>query len=365
MNSNWQSRPQGGMRRARQAALLRRWTRRVSQVLLPIGVTIVTVTAAGCTGVPIMLRPASVSAGRISDLTQAILVIAAIVFVIVEGLLLYTAFRYRGRAGTGMPKQIAGNVPLEIGWTSFPAIVLAVVFALTLGTLLSISNSPAQSSPSSQPTQVLNVRVIGHQWFWEFQYPDLKITTANEMHIPVGAVVNMQVESIDVIHSFWVPELGAKIDAIPGVVNHTWYKATKVGRYNGQCSEFCGIEHALMRMQVVVDTPDQFQAWVKDQQAPIPAMTGDAAAGEKAFMTMPCGACHTIQGTQAKGKVGPDLTHFASRTTFAGASQVTNPDNLRAWLQDPQAVKPGNLMPNLHIPTDVINTLIPFLESLK
>jgi cytochrome c oxidase subunit 2 len=314
-----------------------------------------------------MLKPASVSAGRIADLTNAILVIAAIVFVIVEALLLYTAFRYRGRAGMGIPKQIAGNVPLEIGWTSFPAIVLAVVFALTLGTLLSVANSPAQSSPSSQPTQVLNIRVIGHQWFWEFQYPDLKITTDTEMHIPVGAVVNMQVESIDVIHSFWVPELGAKIDAIPGVVNHTWYKATRTGRFNGQCSEFCGIEHALMRMQVVVDSPDQFTAWVKDQQTPVSANSQDPVIqkGLDAFTTMPCGACHTIQGTKAQGKVGPDLTHFGSRATFAGGVLENNPENLRKWLENPQAVKPGNLMPDLHIPSGVIDTFIPFLESLK
>jgi cytochrome c oxidase subunit II len=312
-----------------------------------------------------MLQPASVSAGRVSDLTWSILVIATLVFVVVEALLIYTAFRYRGKPGAGMPRQIAGNTALEIGWTAFPAIILAIVFALTLGTLLSISNSPAQSAPSNEPTQVLNVKVIGHQWWWEFQYPDLHITTANEMHIPVGATVNLELQSADVIHSFWVPELGGKIDTIPGLLNHTWYRATKAGRYNGQCSEFCGVEHALMRMQVVADPPDQFLAWVKDQQAPAAPATGDAAQGEQAFLASPCAACHTINGTKANGTIGPNLTHFASRATFAGGAFENTPANVAAWIMDPQAMKPGNHMPNLGYTPTATDMIVKYLESLK
>jgi cytochrome c oxidase subunit 2 len=330
-----------------------------------IALLLLSLITAGCSSVPAILMPASVTATRISDLTWSIMVIAAFVFVIVETLLIFTAIRYRRRQSAGTPKQITGNVPLEIGWTSFPAIVLAVTFALTLGTLLSISNSPAQTISNSQPTQVLNIRVIGHQWWWEFQYPDLGFTTANEMHIPVGGVVNLQLESVDVIHSFWIPQLGPKTDAIPGLQNHLWYKATKAGRYNGQCSEFCGVEHALMKMQVVADPPDQFLSWVANQKAPAPAVTGEAEQGKQAFLASPCVGCHNIQGTDAKGKIGPDLTHFASRAQFAGGSFDTNAENLTNWIINPQALKPGNLMPNLGMTPTVSAQIADYLLSLK
>ncbi len=319
----------------------------------------------GCLGTPAMLEPASENTTRIANLTWSIATIAAFVFVIVEALLLYTAFRYRRRSGAGLPKQIHGNLALEIIWTSFPAIVLAIVFALTLGTLLSISNSPAASESGGQPTKVLNVRVIGHQWWWEYQYTDLGITTANEMHIPVGSTVNLQVESVDVIHSFWVPQLGNKIDGIPGLLNHTVYRATKTGQYKGQCSEFCGAEHALMRMDVVVEPADQFLAWVANEQAPAAPVTGAAAQGRDAFLASPCINCHTIRGTEANGKLGPELTHFGSRATFAGAAFDNNPENLTAWLHDPQAMKPGNLMPNLGMTSGAVQSIVTYLESLK
>jgi cytochrome c oxidase subunit II len=324
----------------------------------------ITLAAAGCTGVPRMLQPSSVNATRISDLTWSIMAIAAFVFIVVEVLLIFTAVRYRRQPGAGIPRQIAENIPLEIGWTSFPAIVLAVVFALTLGTLLAI-NPSAQSASSSQTGQVLNIRVIGHQWWWEFQYPDQGVTTANEMHIPVGTTVNLQLESADVIHSFWVPEMGNKKDAIPGLTGTLTYTATKPGRYSGQCAEFCGVQHALMQMQVVAETPDQFQAWVADQKAPAAAATGVAAQGEQVFLASPCVGCHTIQGTKALGKIGPDLTHFASRARFAGAAFDNNTANLTSWLLDPQQLKPGNHMPNLGMTPTTVAQLVQFLQSLK
>ncbi len=346
---------------------IRRWLLGATrQVIRTISLLIVlSLLLSGCVGTPSMLKPASVSSARISDLTWSILAIAAFVFVVVEALLIFAAFRYRRRAGQGLPKQITGNTPLEIGWTSFPAIVLAIVFALTLGTLLSISNSPAVSTNNNQPTQVLNIRVIGHQWWWEYQYPDLKITTANEMHIPVGATVNLDIESADVIHSFWVPELGHKVDAIPGLTNNIWYRATKPGRYEGQCSEFCGSEHALMHIVVIADPPDQFLAWAADQQKPVPALTGAAAQGEQAFLASPCVGCHTIDGTAAQGKIGPNLTHFGSRTTFAGAAFENNADNVTSWIMDPQAMKPGNIMPNLGMTPTASQMITQFLETLK
>lgn len=323
------------------------------------------IIAAGCSGVPAMLQPASASAARVADLTWSILAIATFVFLVVEALLLYTANRYRRRPGAEMPKQITGNVPLEIAWTSFPAIVLAVVFALTLGTLLSISKPPVPAQSSGQPAEVVNIRVIGHQWWWEFQYQDPEITTANEIHIPVGATVNLQLESADVIHSFWVPELGTKQDAVPGLANHIWYQATNPGRYDGACSEFCGRQHSLMRMQVVADPPDEFTAWVENQQAPAVEVTGVAAEGREAFLAAPCAGCHTIRGTSAVGKAGPDLTHFASRARFAGGSFETNKENLVAWIMNPQALKPGNLMPNLGMTSGISSKIAEYLLNLK
>jgi len=331
---------------------------------VPILIFLSLITA-GCTGVPAMLDPSSVSAARVADLTWSILAIATAVFLVVEALLLYTAFRYKRRPGAEMPKQITGNVPLEIAWTSFPAIVLAVVFALTLGTLLSIANSPAPVQSSSQPTEVVNVRVIGHRWWWEFQYPDLDITTANEMHIPVGATVNLQLESVDVIHSFWVPELGTKKDAIPGLVNHIWYRATRPGRYGGACSAFCGQQHSLMRLQVVAESPEEFLDWVENQQAPAVEVTGVAAEGREAFLASPCTGCHAIEGTSAVGKSGPDLTHYGSRARFAGASFENNLENVTAWIMDPQELKPGNLMPDLGMTSGVSAKIAEYLLSLK
>jgi cytochrome c oxidase subunit 2 len=320
--------------------------------------------AAGCLGTPAILQPSSVNTKRISDLTWAIMAIAAFVFIVVEALLVFTVVRYRRRPGAAIPKQIAGNTLLEIGWTAFPVIVLSVVFALTLGTLIAI-NAPAQVSNSNQATQPVNIKVIGHQWWWEFQYPDLGITTANEMHIPVGVTVNLQLESADVIHSFWVPELGNKKDAIPGLVGLLTYKATKTGRYYGQCAEFCGVEHALMKIQVVVETPDQFQSWVKGQQAPPATVTGVAAQGEQIFLQSACVGCHTIEGTKAQGKVGPNLTHIASRACFAGCSFENNTANLTAWLLNPQEMKPGNHMPDLGLTSATVDKLVQFLQSLK
>jgi cytochrome c oxidase subunit 2 len=184
------------------------------------------------------------------------------------------------------------------------------------------------------------------------------------MHVPVNRLVFLDVESVDVIHSYWVPQLGGKIDAIPGHTNKTWFKPVELGTFHGQCAEFCGVEHGDMRFNVIVDSPDQFQSWVKSQQAPIPSLSGDAAQGQNDFMKGACIGCHTIDGTNAKGKVGPNLTHFASRGVFAGGILPNTPDNVKKWLEDPQAQKPGTLMPNLHLPPQEINALAAFLESL-
>ncbi|HTX80214.1 MAG TPA: cytochrome c oxidase subunit II, partial [Longilinea sp.] len=207
--------------------------------------------------------------------------------------------------------------------------------------------------------------VIGHQWWWEFDYPDLGIVTANEMVIPTGTPVQITLTSVDVIHSFWIPQLAGKTDVIPGQTNHMWISADQPGTYDGQCSEFCGMEHALMRDRVIAVTPANFQAWVKNQQANPPAPQTDLEQqGEKLVTTGVCAACHTINGTSAKGKVGPNLTHLFSRSTFAGASFTVNEANMSAWLTSNTTMKPGNLM-SIRVPDSQLEAILAYLKTLK
>ncbi|MGH2350349.1 MAG: cytochrome c oxidase subunit II, partial [Chloroflexota bacterium] len=212
---------------------------------------------------------------------------------------------------------------------------------------------------------------IGHQWWWEFQYPELGVTTANELHIPVGVPINLELESADVIHSFWVPHLAGKTDAIPGRVNRLWFLADEPGTYNGQCAEFCGIEHALMRMLVIAESQSEFDAWVRNERS-IPAFAATPTAqdslvtrGAQLFANGVCITCHTIRGTAAQGKVGPELTHVGSRQTIAANTLPNTPEGLERWLRNPQAVKPGNLMPNLNLSDEDIDALVAYLQSLK
>lgn len=318
---------------------------------------------ASCEGVTTsVFNPASPNARATVQLFNFVYIIEAVFFVIVEVSLVYALLHFSRRQGKGLPKQIEGNAFLEISWTVIPAIFLAIIFFVSLSTLSQVTSTPPQAS--GQPTP-LQVKVIGHQWFWEFDYPAENIVTANELVVPVGTLVNADILSNDVIHSYWVPELGGKIDAIPGVTNQIHFLVDKTGTFIGQCAEFCGADHAQMRMTVVVKTPEEYAAWVKGQQAPIPQLSGDAASGEAFFMGMQCIACHTIAGTKAQGEVGPNLTHFASRGIFAGGVFTNTPANLTTWLTDPQAVKPGNLMPNLNLGPGGIKLLIAFLDSLK
>ncbi len=328
--------------------------KQIKLVLLLIGLT--TVFFTGCSAQsPSPLYPASSNATSISNLFYFIFWIAVAVFVIVEALLLYSVIRFRRKSEDEMPKQIHGNTKLEIAWTAAPAVVLAIVFALTYQTLTDLANVPKDSLP---------VHITGHQWWWQVDYPSLGVVTANEIHLPAMQAASFTVESKDVIHSFWVPELGGKIDVVPGKKNVTWFKPSQTGTFHGQCAEFCGAEHALMRFNVVVESQEQFNAWVaaqKEKAAPSDTLT----QGMAAFTQLGCIACHTIDGTPAQGKVGPNLTHLASRTTIAAGSLDMNSVNLRAWITNPQGVKPGVSMPTLAMTPDQVAALMAMLQSLK
>ncbi|GBD08049.1 Cytochrome c oxidase subunit 2 [Candidatus Thermoflexus japonica] len=306
---------------------------------------------------PSILAPVSPKGRAEADLFGFIFLITAGVFVLVETLLLYAVLRFRARDPHRVPPQIHGNNALEISWTTATALGLAVIFAMTWRTMVATSAPPADAMP---------VKVTGHQWWWEFEYPTLGITTANELVIPVGRPVRLTVTSADVIHSFWVPQLGGKMDAIPGRENTLWIQADVEGVYHGQCAELCGASHANMRLRVRVMSDADFQRWVEAQRAPAAQPVEPLAQqGYQVFMSKACVGCHTINGTPAQGKVGPNLTHVGSRTTIAAGLLENTPENLARWLDNPPAIKPGSLMPRLGLTPEEIQALVAYLSSLK
>jgi cytochrome c oxidase subunit II len=331
---------------------------RILNKLLVVLFVLLALPLSGCSSTQSILEPATSNARQVTGLFYTIFFVALAIFVIVEGLLVYFVIRYQRRANTQMPEQVHGNTPVEIAWTLAPALILAVVFVLTVRTMSDVS-------ASAQPTPTVNVTVIGHQWWWEFQYPDLGIVTANDLHVPVGEVVGITLESDNVIHSFWVPELTGKTDVVPGHQNKTWLRAEAPGDYNGQCAEFCGSQHAHMLLHVVAQSRADFDAWVKNQLSTPPLPTGDAAQGAAVFAKSACVGCHTIAGTKAQGKVGPNLTHFGSRLSIAAGTLPNTPLNLTMWLRNPQAIKPENDMPNLGLSNSDVQALVAYLESLK
>jgi len=292
------------------------------------------------------------------NLFIGIVIAGVVVGVIVEIVLIWTAIRYRRRPGDALPPQIHGSTIIEVLWTTGPVIVVGAILFFTLPVIFS-SQAPA-------PAGSLNIDVTGHQFWWEFGYPDAGVLTANEMHLPVGQTVNLVLRSDDVIHSFWVPALGGKRDAFPGHTNFIWLKPDSVGEFPGQCYQLCGYSHANMRERAIVESPSDFQAWLTSQQAPAVTPTDPTAAeGGQLFQSRGCSACHTITGTPAQGKVGPNLTHVGSRAVIAGSVLENTPDQLRAWLRDPPGVKPGSVMPNLGLNDHELDVLVAYLQSLK
>jgi len=304
-----------------------------------------------------VLNPGSPQARSIFDLGIVTGIILAIIFVIVAGIIVFALMRFRWREGEPDPQQVAGNRTVEIVWTAIPCLIVVALFALTAHTM-NLSDPP----PAPEPDLV----VTGHQWWWEAHYPKSGVVVANEFHIPVGKPVSVQLESADVLHEFWVPELARKITAVPGHPNHIWLQADKPGSYLGICSEFCGTEHAWMHFLIVAEPEAEFDAWEKAQLLPAATPTGGSAAkGFALFQSTICASCHAINGTAARAPVGPDLTHFASRRQL-GAGIVNNtPENLRRWLADPQRVKPGVKMPDFKFTDEQVTQLVDYFETLK
>jgi len=312
---------------------------------------------------PSILAPASTPAHEIYSLSQFVLLITGAIFVVVGGLLAFVIIRFHARSSDAghEPAQVYGSTRVELAWTVIPVLVVIVLFLTTARIIFAIQDAP-------EPKSALDVTVVGHQFWWEFRYPGLGIVTANELHIPVSTQQRpeptyLRLLSADVDHSFWVPQLGGKTDLIPNHPNQMWIDPQTAGLYLGQCAQFCGIEHAKMLLRVYVDTPAQFAAWIRNQQQP-GIEDPSVAAGRHVFEHQACMNCHTIAGTAAKGTFGPDLTHLMSRATIAAGAAANTPDNLRAWIRDPNTFKPGALMPAMQLSDQETDEVVAYLTTL-
>jgi cytochrome c oxidase subunit 2 len=309
------------------------------------------------------LDPAGTYARKIDALFNPVFWIAVAVFVLVEGLLVVAMVRFRHRPGNPVPKQIHGNKRLEIGWTVAPAVLLAGVAVFTIPLIFELDRVPAGN--------VLQINVTGHQWWWHVEYPAQRVTTANEVHIPVGRNVRIKLTSNDVIHSFWVPRLAGKQDLEPEQDTFLLIQADAPGTYLGQCAEFCGLSHANMRLRVVAEPAADFQAWVEREGQPAQSPPADVLA----IMTRPdvsCNGCHTINGVEDPagspfvGTVGPDLTHFASRDRFGGDTFDNTAGLLAEWILNAPSMKPGADMPSFvgKLSDQDVNALVAYLRTL-
>lgn len=324
--------------------------------------TAVAAVVAGCGGPypQSTLAPRSDFGAAVDTLFTSIFWWAVVVFAIVEGLLLFVIIRYRRREGAGGPRPLHGHTALEIGWTLAPAVILVFIAVPTMRTIF--------ATAGHAPAGALRVEVVGHQWWWEYRYPDLGIVTANELHLPLGTPVQLELTSADVIHSFWAPRLGGKRDLTPGRTTRIAFTADSAGEFSGQCAEFCGASHANMRLRVFVQPDSAFRVWVARQQGePAAAPRGSLAErGRQQFARTACIACHTIEGLpQARGTAGPNLTHVGSRTTIAGALFPNTTDYLRRWIVDAPSLKPGSLMPKLTLTDDDLTVIVAYLQSLQ
>lgn len=367
------------------------------------------------TGKTSIFSRVSTPAEAVHGLSLFVLAITGGVFLGVSALLTYAIVKYRARPGDlTEPPQVFGSTQIELSWTIIPILIIVVLFLGTARVIFAIQDAP-------KPPSAIDVVVVGHQFWWEFRYPKLGVVTANELHVPLSDPKSptptfMKLTSADVIHSFWVPNLAGKTDALPNRVNEMWVDPHVPGLYLGQCAQFCGPEHAKMLLRVYVDTPAQFQQWVATQRqnqlsgtaappesvvspnlgnppaggpsagqqgpggtippnttptrgeiATVAQQTSDAITpqeGRRVFEEQACINCHNVSGTVANGRYGPDLTHFGSRATLASGVAPNTPANLLAWIDDPNNIKPGVLMPAMHLTDTQNKQLVAYLEAL-
>ena len=311
-----------------------------------------------------IFSPVSTPAKAIVDLSIFVLTITGLIFLVVCVLLVYAIVKFRARRADAdrEPAQVYGSTQIELAWTIIPVLIVVVLFTATARVIHAIQDAP-------QPASALEVTVIGHQFWWEYRYPGLGIVTANELHVPVSDPSHprptfLMLMSADTDHSFWIPQLGGKTDLIPNRINRMWFDPRRTGLFLGQCAQYCGTQHGKMLQRVSVDSPEDFDGWVKAQQQPA-VEDPEALPGRRVFESTACINCHMVRGTVANGRFGPDLTHLMSRLTIASGAAQNTPDNLRLWLRNPDAIKPGSLMPAMQLSDADLDALVRYMQSLR
>ncbi len=311
--------------------------------------------------------PAATPAQWAFDLSMLVLSVTLVIFLIVGSLLLYAVIHFRQRPTDSErePAQIYGSNQIELSWTVIPILIVVMLFLSTTRVIWETEAAP-------RPPGTVDVAVIGHQFWWEYRYPKLGVITANELHVPVSDPAKptrtyLAMSSADTDHSFWVPRLAGKMDLIPNRLNTMWIDPQEPGLYLGQCAQYCGTQHAKMLLRVYAQSPEDFAAWIKQQQKVAEQdFSGNTAAaeGQTVFMHSACINCHAVAGTVATGRFGPDLTHLASRDTIASGPVQNTPENLRKWIADPNSMKPGVLMPSMHMNDHDLDVITAYLTTL-
>jgi cytochrome c oxidase subunit 2 len=313
-----------------------------------------------------IFKPLATPAESEYNIAMLVFAITGVIFVGVAGLMAFTIWRFRRRPETEHqePPQVYGSNQIEAAWTVLPILIVFVLIGVSARVIAAVENA-------SPPQAALKLTVIGHQWWWEVLYPDYNIVTANEVHMPASRdgknATYLQLESADVIHSFWVPQLSGKTDLIPNRTNFMWMDPRQPGIYDGNCAEYCGTQHANMLLRVVVEDPAAFKQWTLNQQKRA-VEDPNASAGRAVFESLACINCHNISGigqASAGAKFGPDLTHLMSRQTLGSGVLKNTPENLRAWVNDPQVDKPGCLMPSMKLTPDQLSKVVDYLETLR
>jgi cytochrome c oxidase subunit 2 len=311
-----------------------------------------------------IFAPVSTPADMIFGLSVFVLAVTATIFVVVFSLLLYAVVRFRKRADDDgrEPAQVYGSNQVELAWTVIPILIVVALFMATARVIGAVQKA-------AQPPNAIEVVAIGHQFWWEYRYPALHVVTANELHVPVSDRAHptptfIKLLSADTDHSFWIPRLAGKTDLIPNRVNHTWIDPHETGLYLGQCAQYCGTQHAKMLLRVYVQSRDEFDRWIR-QQSQV-AHVGDIASdGQRIFETSACINCHAIAGTVADGHFGPDLSHLMSRETIAAGAAPNTPENLKRWIRNPDAIKPGSRMPAMELSERDLDAVTAYLTTLR
>ena len=311
-----------------------------------------------------IFAPASTAAAAIFDLSTLVIAVTAVIFVSVCGLLVYAVIAFRKRPDDDdiEPAQVYGSNQVEIAWTVIPVLIVVALFLASARVITGVQNV-------EHPASAVEVIAIGHQFWWEYRYPEFGVVTANELHIPVSDPARptptfITLLSADTDHSFWIPRLGGKTDLIPNRINRTWIEPYEAGLFLGQCAQYCGTQHAKMLLRVYVDSKDAFDAWVRRQREPA-RQQSDVTEGKDLFLRTACINCHAVSGTAAAGQFGPDLTHVMSRDTIASGIAPNTVDNLRAWIRDPESFKPGSRMPAMKLTDRELDSVTAYLATLR